>query len=137
MEQIEEEIDIGRIFATALRIFLVSSQLGQTLERTMKELDHPVLSFVYGSVPIECVLHENCPMRFQTEDMRLKHYEETIIDDSDGNKTIDSICDGSQGADSRRLTLQYQCRSCLRSNRRMRFSSKTDLMNHKRNPALI
>ena len=106
--------EIGRALATAFRIVLVSSSLSQILEEKIKENDITTISFVYGDEPIGCLLHQNCPMRFQSEDMRLKHYRE------------------SRGL---QITL-YQCRSCLRSNRRMLFPTKDELIRHKRNPRL-
>ena len=112
-EQSTAEEDFGRIFGTALRIVLVSSSLSQVLEQ---EMNTYTISFVYGEEPMECLLHPNCPMRFQTEDMRMKHYGESCS--------------------SARVTL-YQCRSCLRSNRQMLFASRAALIAHKRNPNIF
>ena len=78
------------------------------------EKEENVLSFVYGQLQYGCEKHPNCPIRFENKESQQQHYKNNDVQ-----------------------TTPYSCRSCSRSDRLLKFTSKANLIEHKTSPDFI
>lgn len=81
-----------------------------------------MIRFSYGQQPFACRKVNDCPMRFHDESSQLVHEK--------------------YGHNNTMMTSQtskimfYRCHSCMKSNRRVQFSTKEELLNHHMNPEI-
>ena len=66
-----------------------------------------ILSYRYSELPYGCIEDSNCPMRFSTRDMQIKHHV-----NSHGSK------------------LPYYCLSCMERDIIIQFRTKDELLKH-------